>query len=139
MPVNASDVRSPEKLDVALKAIQLLGKWTRAARGHLPLNGFACACSLGIGSISVMDFEQDLIDYLYDKHGNAKDIKIWFEKAGCDKPSGTLSSLLKALTHLQVDVGQVTPVLNDLEKTIDSFLTAHIPGPASKSDGVISS
>ncbi len=133
-PIEAGEARSPEQLAVALRAIQLLGKWTRAARGHVPLNGYACACSLGVGSISVLDFEQDLIDYLYGKHGNALDIKSWFENAGYreSNPSGgTLSSLLQALAHSQLDahrVTLVTPVLNDLEKTMDSFSAAHAPG-----------
>ncbi len=111
---------------ISIRAIQLLGAWNRVARGHLPLNGFACACSLGIGGITVQDFEQDVLDYLFEKHGNVEALKTCFENAGYgERHSGTLAALLKSISLDCPDARNAEQLLDDLEKTIGSFAEAH--------------
>lgn len=69
--VNTKELPSNAKtVAISIRAIQSLGAWYRFAQGHLPINGFACSCSLGIGGITVQDFEQDVLDYLFEKHAN---------------------------------------------------------------------
>ena len=111
---------------ISIRAIQLLGAWYRVAQGHLPLNGFACSCSLGIGEITIQDFEQDVLDYLFEKHGNVGELKNCFENIRPEKyNTGALAALLRSLSVDFADATNAGQLLDDLEKTIGSFSEAH--------------
>jgi len=125
--VNTKELPSNAKtVAISIRAIQLLGAWYRVAQGHLPLNGFACSCSLGIGGITVQDFEQDVLDYLFEKHGNVDELKVCFKNISSEKcNTGALAALLRSLS---VDIPQAInaeQLLDDLEKTIGSFSAAY--------------
>ena len=120
LPSNAKTVA------ISIRAIQLLGAWYRVAQGHLPLNGIACSCSLGIGGITVQDFEQDVLDYLFEKHGNVDELKNCFKNIRSEKyNTGTLAALLRSLSVDFPDATNAAQLLDDLEKTIGSFSEAH--------------
>lgn len=125
--VNMKELPSNAKtLAISIRAIQLLGAWHRVAQGHLPLNGFACSCSLGIGGITVQDFEQDVLDYLFEKHGNVDELKNFFKNISSEKyNTGALAALLRSLSVDFPDATNAEQLLDDLEKTIGSFSEAH--------------
>ncbi len=114
---NASD--SPK-----LRAVQLLGRWTRLAQGHISL-GTGCSCGVGPGSIPVVDFEQDIIAYLSGKHARSADLAALFAKSrsGGEMPVG-LADLLRAVAGGQGGAGSAA-LLDDLEQSIESFELAH--------------
>jgi len=125
--VNMKELPSNAKtLAISIRAIQLLGAWHRVAQGHLPLNGFACSCSLGIGRITVQDFEQDVLDYLFEKHGNVDELKNFIKNISSEKyNTGALAALLRSLSVDFPDATNAEQLLDDLEKTIGSFSEAH--------------
>ena len=61
----------PRKPELRVKAVELLGRWTRLARGHLPL-GAGCSCGSPTVTIRVADLERDVLDYLGSRHAAAR-------------------------------------------------------------------
>lgn len=112
--------------DASLRAIQLLGRWGRISRGHVPFSGASCACSLGMGGITVMDFELHLLDYLYTKHQQSDTICALFKNSGyVEGSSGTMAALFRAVTQGNYPIDSLSPLFNDLERSIDSFSGEH--------------
>jgi len=110
----------------ALRAVKLAGKWARVAQGHVGLSGLPCSCGLGFVGIGVAEFEQHLLDYLHDKHGSDARIAALFQAAGyAEGRSGSVGELLRRLAVLSLPAGQVGALLADLERSMDSFETAH--------------
>jgi len=50
----------PRKPNPRVKALQLLGRWTRLAQGHLPL-GAGCSCGAPAVSVRLTDLERDVL------------------------------------------------------------------------------
>src|SRR3972149_2521325 len=50
-----------------IRAMQLLGRWTRLAQGHIAFGG-GCSCCGEFGNLQVMDMEQHILDYLDTKY-----------------------------------------------------------------------
>jgi hypothetical protein len=48
--------------------VRLLGAWHRIAQGHVAL-AVGCSCGVGVSNLRVADFEQDILEFLYGKHG----------------------------------------------------------------------
>lgn len=94
-----------------LRAVHLLGRWTRLAQGHVFL-GSGCSCGVGPGSVPVADFEQDILAYLRSRHGRS-----------VGSPAG-LADLLRAIASGQGGADS-TALLRDLEQSIESFEQAH--------------
>jgi hypothetical protein len=94
---------------VAVAAMRLLGSWRRIAQGHVAL-ATGCSCGVGVSNLRVQDFEQDILDFLCDKHGEA------YRKA----------SIADLLTDIaRADDAGAKKLLKDLEGSIDSFEQQH--------------
>lgn len=110
----------------ALRAVTLAGKWMRVAQGHVALSGLACSCGLGFVAIGVADFEQHLLDYLYGRHGTNPQQRALFVAAGyVEGHSGSITSLLRALAAAATVPDTSQALLDDMERAIASFETAH--------------
>jgi hypothetical protein len=111
-------VRKPAKRkparDARLEAVQLLGKWTRLAQGHVLIGGGNCSCGLGAGSLRIADFEQQILDYLRAKH-----------PAAAKAPSVNALLGLLAARPANGDIGATLSLLSDLNRTLESFDEVH--------------
>jgi hypothetical protein len=99
----------PRKPDPRVKAIELLGRWTRLAQGHLPLGG-GCSCGAPAVSVRMADLERDVLDYLAARHPGA---------GGKESIAG----LLRAIAAFAA--ADSSAVLADLERSLESFESAH--------------
>ena len=99
--------------DARLEAVQLLGRWTRIAQGHVLIGG-GCSCGLTAASLRVEDFEQQILDFLKGKHDVAA-------------KSASVAELLRAIAtqRASVDRGRALAVLADLDRTLESFDQLH--------------
>lgn len=95
------------RTDPRVKAIDLLGRWTRLAQGHVPF-GAGCSCGANL-TIRIADLERDLLDYLGHRHALAK-------------RSATLAELLKSIAG---GVENADELLQDLERSLSSFEELH--------------
>lgn len=100
--------------DARIEAVQLLGRWTRIAQGHVLIGGGGCSCGLTAGSLRVEDFEQQILDFLKGKHDVAA-------------KSASVAELLRAIATqgASVDSGRALAVLADLDRTLESFDQLH--------------
>ena len=99
----------PRKPDPRVKAIELLGRWTRLAQGHMPLGG-GCSCGAPAVSIRLSDLERDVLDYLAARHASAQGAK-------------TIADVLRAIATSDDTAGSA--LLADLERSLESFESAH--------------
>src|SRR5262249_40244004 len=99
--------------DARIEALQLLGKWTSLAQGHVLVGG-NCSCGLAGGSLQIADFEQQILDYL-DGKGH---------KRGSSR---SLDALLRAIASQPADTdsGRWLSLLDDLQRTLESFDEQH--------------
>ena len=111
----------------ALKAMQLLGRWTRVAQGHLGY-GMSCACCTDVGSVAVQDMELQVLDYLHGKYRSAgvQSVCALLSERGGYRPgeAGSIADLLRAIaTQLdgQIKTEDQLALLADLERSIDSL------------------
>jgi len=112
----------------AIEAVQLLGKWLRIAQGHVSF-GMGCSCGMGLVKIQARDFELQILDYLYGKHGGAEAVlALLREHAGYRSgDAGSITALLRAIATGAPE-GEAEPqlaLLRDLERSIDSFDEVH--------------
>jgi hypothetical protein len=100
--------------DARIEALQLLGKWTRLAQGHVVLGG-NCSCGLAGGSLPIVDFEQQILDYLNGKYA--------YKPGG----PGNLGELLRSIAAQPAGTDSVKwlSLLDDLKRTLDSFDEQH--------------
>ena len=87
----------------AVRAIGLLGRWTRLSQGHLPF-GAGCSCGASAVDIRIADLERDVLDYLAGRHPAARG-------------AGSIAALLKAQPQ--------TALLDDLERSLASLEDLH--------------
>lgn len=116
----------------AIEATRLLGKWLRVAQGHVSF-GLRCSCGMaaGKGSIRVQDFEQQALDYLFGRHGNAATeslLAILRARAGY-RPgeAGSITEFLRAIATeaSEPEAELQLALLRDLDRSIDSFDELH--------------
>jgi hypothetical protein len=108
----------------ALRAVNLAGKWARVAQGHVALSGMACTCGLGFVAIGIADFEQHLLDYLYTRHRDSPQMNAVFASSGyAEGASGSVPQLLRSLAAAAPPSADA--LLDDIERSIDSFETVH--------------
>jgi len=125
-------VSATADLTPAIEATRLLGKWTRAARGHVSL-GARCSCGFApmAGNVQLQDFEIQILDYLFAKHGDADPVVAALrERAGyCPGEAGSITELLRAIaTESSGQAAEFERVLlSDLNRSIDSFEELHRP------------
>jgi len=101
--------RAKRGISAAVEATRLLGKWTRLAQGHAFFGG-GCSCGLGFASLSVRDFEPQILDYLKSKHGVGGFAGV--------------PDLLRSIVKEGEREGQLA-LLADLERSLDSFDELH--------------
>jgi hypothetical protein len=89
--------------------MQLLGAWRRIAQGHVAL-ALGCSCGVGVSNLRVADFEQDILEFLYGKHGAG-----W-------KSEG-ITELLTRISKQPEPGAQA--LLADLQGSIESFEQQH--------------
>jgi hypothetical protein len=99
----------PRKPDPRIEAMDLLGRWTRLAQGHLPL-GAGCSCGIPAASIRVTDLERDVLDYLASRHASAQG-------------AGSIAELLRAIASSGGTAAWA--VLADLDRSLESFESVH--------------
>lgn len=115
---------------LAIRALHLLGRWGRVARGHVAL-GAGCGCGFGgmIG-VTVGDFEPEVLDFLHDRF--ARDVPALaalFASIGFrDGAGGSLEALLGALARADVPSKLLAPLLDQVETSIESFEAVHAGG-----------
>ena len=110
-----------------IRAMQLLGRWTRLAQGHIAFGG-GCSCCGELGNLQVQDMEQHILDYLDTKYraANVEGVsRLLAERAGY-RPgeSGSIAELLRAVAgrgDMPLSSGQQLDMLADLERSIDSL------------------
>jgi hypothetical protein len=118
--------------NAAIEATRLLGKWLRVAQGHLPL-GMRCSCgtAIGNGSIQAQDFELQILDYLFGKHGNpaAESLLAMLRERAGYRPgeAGSITQLLRAIATgaPEPEAELQLALLRDLDRSIDSFDEFH--------------
>ena len=91
----------------AVTAISLLGKWQRVSAGHMVFAA-GCSCGAAATSVRVQDYEQDILAFLRKKHG---------------VQAASIAELLKSMAR-----SGARAVLEDLERSLDSFESAHRGG-----------
>jgi hypothetical protein len=111
---------------ISLRAMQLLGKWTRVAQGHLPM-GLGCACAGGMEGVPASDLEVNILDYLHQKYGRGSVVAtLMHQHAGYqESTAGRLSDLLKSIAMQPLKTELAQGLLDDLATTIDSFEAMH--------------
>lgn len=99
--------------DARVEAVQLLGRWTRLAQGHVLVGG-GCSCGLTAASLRIEEFEQQILDFLKGKHDVAA-------------RSASVAELLRAIATQgeSADPGRALAVLADLDRTLESFDKLH--------------
>jgi hypothetical protein len=101
------------KRDARLEAVQLLGKWTRLAQGHVLIGAGGCSCGLAAGSLRIEDFEQQILDYL----------RARYREAG---KAERIATLLQSIAQPAArDAGESLALLADLDRTLESFGELH--------------
>lgn len=93
----------------SVEALRLMGAWNRIAQGHVALST-GCSCGVGVSSVRVIDFEQDILDFLRGRHG-----------AGCR--GATIAELLAGIARS--NDAAAGPLLADLARSIASFEQQH--------------
>ena len=110
--------------------MQLLGQWTSLGQAHVLLGG-GCSCGLAAGSLRLEEFEQQILDFLHDKHraaGNEVITHLLRERAGyAPAKSGSVAALLRSVATEPASRGadEWLPLLADLKRTLDSFDELH--------------
>ena len=89
--------------------MRLLGAWNRIAQGHVALAA-GCSCGVAISNLRVADFEQDILEFLYGKHGSG-----W--------KSSSIGELLARISKAPEAGAQA--LLADLQGSIESFEQQH--------------
>jgi hypothetical protein len=121
--------RAKVEREVPERARRLLEKWQRLARSHIPLGG-GCSCGGGgVGSLSLRELEQDVLDYLATKHAaDHPDVGALLRDAAGYRQgeTGSIAGLLSALAQAPpAGWERDRLVLGDLEKSIDSIAHLH--------------
>ncbi len=101
------------KRDARIEAIQLLGKWTRLAQGHVLIGAGGCSCGLAADSLRIEDFEQQILDYL----------RAGYREAG---KAERIATLLQSIAQTAGgDASESLALLADLDRTLESFDELH--------------
>jgi hypothetical protein len=110
---------------LAVTAIRLVGRWAKLVGRHVAFDTY-CSCSGGPCSVRVQEYEQDILDYLYEKHRGlespvARDLFI-VGAAYRRRAAGSVQKLLQAIAIREAHgAAECRELLVDLEHAIDSF------------------
>jgi hypothetical protein len=111
-----------------IQAMQLLGRWSRVAQGHIGFGG-GCACSgAEFCNLQAKDMEQHILDYIDSKYraaGASRVCALLAERAGYKQSeSGSIAELLRAIAteaDPSIPEAQQVEVLADLGRSIESL------------------
>lgn len=114
------------RTDVPVQALQLLGRWTRVARGHIALAS-GCGCGFaGAMNFSAADLEPEVLDFLRNRFGADPAIaKVFADIGHHDGRTGRIADLLGALARPGAHPRAAVDLLAHLASSIDSFEDAH--------------
>jgi hypothetical protein len=106
----------PDASTLALRAIRLMAEWRRATAAHMALGGgMSCACGSAFDGISAADLEDDLVEYVREKHRGSPALPP-VQHAPGGQQRGELARLLYFLAE---SPGPGTSdILDDLERAI---------------------
>lgn len=118
--------------EIALRSIQLLGRWTRFAKGFHPFQG-GCSCCADFGMSTLDDLELSLVCWLAERH-LASDAVAYVLREGAGYDPGVAGSVVKLLQA----IGRRTPLgpLDAQIALLDSIGEALDIAEASRGDAV---
>jgi len=99
----------------AVEAIRLLGVWQRVSGGHVVFAA-GCSCGAAATSVRVQDYEQDILAFLRGRH---------------NVQARSVTELLTSMGRERGSDAKALPLLADLERSIESFESAHRGGGGS--------
>lgn len=119
----------PAATALALKALQLLGRWSRFTNAFKPSTP-TCPCCIGLGTPSIAAWELGLVSHLSKLHvGNDTVAQLLREKAGYEQgAAGSATNLLQALARrsLTAPIDAQWMLVNDIEATLDRLEGASV-------------
>lgn len=116
------------------RAARLAQLWSRLAAQHVTL-GAGCGCMVGGVSVSLEDFELDIVDYLWaesERLGQAVVEAFLLQPGPINQQVKPVMSLLTRLEEGEADEAVADWLLTRLARTLDSFARLH--GPAGATD-----
>jgi len=114
------------KISPSTYATQLYGKWTRISRLHIGL-GQGCICNMNSVTLQVNDFEQDITEYIINKHSHNEHFNKWMDKHinVSQSTNGTVLEILKQIVISPLEKRLAQELLEDIDRTISSFEKLH--------------
>ncbi len=109
---------SPASSRASLRAMQLLGRWTRLSQGHIAL-GAGCLCGASFGAVQPSDYDQQIVEFLRGRHPGVVSI----DHSRLDRLLGVIAKGGTSLPPRECGA-----LLDDLERSLDSFDVAHRVG-----------
>jgi hypothetical protein len=97
----------------AVEAVRLLGKWQRVSAGHAVFAA-GCSCGAAATSVRVQDYEQDILAFLQGRHRTQ---------------AASIADLLTQIARKGATAD--LRILEDLERSLDSFESLHRGGGGS--------
>lgn len=138
----------PGAVSAQVLALQLLGRWTRIAQGHIPI-GAACSCGSGGSgapmSLSAASLEPDLMAWLSARFESRSTLRSLFALAAGDRSgaalpasAGTqgaptvtcgLAELLTRVARSRRSGDDIGALLARIDASLESFERAHAGTP----------
>jgi hypothetical protein len=116
------------------RATRLAQLWSRLAAQHVTL-GAGCGCMTGGVSVSLEDFELDIVDYLWaesERLGQTVVETFLLQPGPINQQVKPVMNLLTRLEEDEADAAVADWLLTRLTRTLDSFARLH--GPAGATD-----
>lgn len=113
------------------RAERLAHLWSRLSAQHVTL-GAGCGCMVGGVSVSLEDFELDIVDYLWadsERLGEAAVVAFLLAPGPIDQQIKPVATLLDRLGAGEAEEAVADWLLTRLARTLDSFAKLH--GPSS--------
>lgn len=113
------------------RAERLAHLWSRLSAQHVTL-GAGCGCMVGGVSVSLEDFELDIVDYLWadsERMGEAAVVAFLLAPGPIDQQIKPVATLLDRLEAGEAEEAVADWLLTRLARTLDSFAKLH--GPSS--------
>jgi len=106
------------------EAAALLAIWRRLETSHLPIS-FGCSCG-ALGHVRAQDFEQDVLNYLTEKHAQAEGETALLQRyvGPENNRHGGIAALLQGLTDERSPAEPTRRLLGDLRRSILSWSNA---------------
>lgn len=114
------------------RAERLANLWSRLSAQHVTL-GAGCGCMVGGVSVSLEDFELDIVDYLWaegERLGESVVVAFLLRPGPIDQQQKPVGALLARLEDGEADEAVADWLLSRLARTLDSFVKLHGPSMA---------